>query len=317
MGYDVSGLANYTDENKLPLLLKAQLKSKTASLLTLQTGVKGPEKINLLNVTLVAQARGCGFTSQGGIAFTQRTLTPAKADFKMSFCPADLEAKWTKHELLAGAAKENEVIPFEQETTDLIVKGIGAIIEVAAWQGDTASGSANLNKGDGLIKLIDASTGEIEANATPFMATPITVAVGVKKSNISSVVDAFIAALPSVAASLDDIVLFFPNEWYRMYVQAIKDANLFHYSRELAPSMEMLIPGTNYRLVAVDGLNGTNRAFMFSLSNAVYGVDLESDSEEFKIRYSEDNDEVRFTAKMNYAFQVAFPDEVVKFTLVP
>jgi hypothetical protein len=42
---------------------------------------------------------------------------------------------------------------------------------------------------------------------------------------------------------------------------------------------------------------------------------LENDKDEFKLFYSQDNDEIRFIAKMNYGFQVAFTNEIVSFVL--
>jgi hypothetical protein len=60
MPFDVTALANYTDQNKMPLVVKSQLKSRSTNLFTLQTGCKGPTAINLLNVSLSAQARPAG-----------------------------------------------------------------------------------------------------------------------------------------------------------------------------------------------------------------------------------------------------------------
>lgn len=318
MAFDVSALADYTNQNSLDLIVKSQLASKTASLLTLQTGVKGPTALQLLNTSLTAQARGCGWTPIGSATFTQRTIVPAKPDFKLPLCPSDLEGKYTVHALTAGAMKEGEVVPFENAITDSLIANIGSIIEKAAWQGDTGSGDENLNKGDGLIKIIDAAADEVLANATPFIGTPIAVATGITKANISSIIDAMILALPSVVAEKSDVMIACSNEDFRKYVQAIKDANLFHHDRTLdGATMELIIPGTNIKLYGLNGLNGTSRLFGFSRSNVVYGVDLENDSEEFSIFYSKDNDEIRFVAKCNYGFQVAYTDEVVSFKLVP
>jgi hypothetical protein len=316
MPFDVSGLANYTDQNRLPLVVKSQLKSKSTNLFTLQTGCKGPTAINLLNVSMSAQARGCGWSAGTSSAvLTQRVITPAKADFKVPFCPADLEAKWTKHELLAGALKEQESLPFEQSITEEFVKGIGAIIETAAWQGDTASGNANLNKGDGLLKIIDAASDEVLANTAPFIGTPITSGVGITKANVSSIIDAMVLAFPATIAGNDDLHIACGTETFRKYVQAIKDANLFHFVFTTDAGFELMIPGTNIKLVGLDGLNSTNRLIGFAKSNVFYGVDLENDKDEFKLFYSQDNDEIRFIAKMNYGFQVAFTNEIVSFVL--
>ena len=52
-------------------------------------------------------------------------------------------------------------VPFEQEYSEKKAKTIAAQLETALWQGDTASGNVNLNKFDGLVKLIGAATGVV------------------------------------------------------------------------------------------------------------------------------------------------------------
>jgi hypothetical protein len=73
----------------------------------------------------------------------------------------------------------------------------------------------------------------------------------------------------------------------------------------------MMVPGTNVKVVAVRGLNGLGRFAIASASNMYVGTDLLSDAEDFKIFYSQDNDEVRFLAKWKIGVQVAWLDEVV------
>ena len=66
---------------------------------------------------------------------------------------------------------------------------------------------------------------------------------------------------------------------------------------------------------AVKGLNGSNRMVLSTSSNLYVGVDMLNDAEEFKIFYSQDNDEVRFISKFKLGAQVAFGAFVVDFQL--
>jgi hypothetical protein len=95
----------------------------------------------------------------------------------------------------------------------------------------------------------------------------------------------------------------------------LKNANLFHYAPDAGVTMETVIPGTNVKLVAVGGLDGTNRLYMGKLGNFYVGTDLANEEEEFKFWYSQDNDEVRYRASMKYGVQIAFPDQLVQFKL--
>ena len=78
-----------------------------------------------------------------------------------------------------------------------------------------------------------------------------------------------------------------------------------------------MVPGTNVKVVAVKGLNGTSRLILSRQANLYIGTDLLNDAEQFSIFYSKDNDEVRFVAKLKIGTQLAFPEFVVEFTLVP
>ena len=104
---------------------------------------------------------------------------------------------------------------------------------------------------------------------------------------------------------------------FRTYAKALRDANLFHYdgSENQGGEFTMMVPGTNVRVVAVKGLNGTSRMELSRVANMYVGVDMLNDAEDFRIFYSQDNDEVRFLAKWKLGVQVAFPEFVVDFIL--
>ena len=55
MGFNLAGLATYTDETGGLLLAEAIVKAKTAELGYVQSGIKGTQAINLLTSTLNVQ----------------------------------------------------------------------------------------------------------------------------------------------------------------------------------------------------------------------------------------------------------------------
>ena len=69
------------------------------------------------------------------------------------------------------------------------------------------------------------------------------------------------------------------------------------------------------KLIAVGGLDGTDKLVASHLTNFFVGTDLANEEEEYKFWYSQDNDEVRFRATMKYGVQIAFPDQIVQFKL--
>jgi hypothetical protein len=154
--------------------------------------------------------------------------------------------------------------------------------------------------------VIDDAAASVDGNTTS--ATSITT------SNIEGLIDDMYNALPADIADADDLVLFVGIDTFKKYTTALREANLFHYAADSA-GMEIVIPATNMKLIAVGGLNGTNRMFAGRLSNFFVGTDLANEEEDYRFWYSQDNDEVRFRATMKYGVQVAFPDQLVEFTL--
>jgi hypothetical protein len=122
------------------------------------------------------------------------------------------------------------------------------------------------------------------------------------------------AAVLQAAGQAEDLVLFVGIDTFKKYTTALRNSNLFHYAAD-SEGMEILIPATNVRMIAVGGLSGTNRMFLARLSNLFVGTDLANEEEEYRFWYSQDNDEVRFRATMKYGVQIAFPDQLVQFTL--
>lgn len=318
MAFDVSGLSNYTKENVDLLVTSSVFDAKTQKKIkekgNVLTGVKSAETVNRMDTDAVFQAGGtCGFNSSGTTAFTQRVLTVGKIRVNESLCPKTLESKYTQNALQNGSRPQE--IPFEEDYSGKKAARIAAQLETAIWQGDTASGTGNLNKFDGYIKLIDAASGVVEANAVAYtVGAPITTTTGITATNVIAIVDGVFKAIPIEILDKDDVEIVCGWDVFRLYVMALRDKNWFHYDAENTDG-ELVIPGTNIKLVALNGLNGTNRLFAFRWSNMFIGVDGENEEEKWEIFYAKEADEVRFVAEWKTGVQFAFPTEIVKFTL--
>ena len=74
-----------------------------------------------------------------------------------------------------------------------------------------------------------------------------------------------------------------------------------------------VIPGTNAKLVAVNGLNGTGDIYATTLSNIAMAFDLEAEEDNYTIWYSKDNNEVRYRVAFKLGVNVAYTQFCVKF----
>jgi len=316
MGFDVSALANYTKENEALLVTSSVLGAKTAALIksagNVMVGVKSSEKINIMETDAIFQAGGtCGFNASGSTTFTQRTVTPGKIKVNEALCPKDLEAKYLQKALPTGSMYDS--IPFEQEFADKKAKTIAAQLETALWQGDTSSVNVNLNKFDGLVKLIGAASGVVAANASTFISgAPLS---SITAANVISIFDGVYAAIPAKVVAADDMTIFCGQDLFRTYTIALKNSGSFNYQIDVKADSEFILPGTTIKVIAVAGLNGTNKVYAMRLSNLFLGTDLLNEEEKFEIFYAKEADQVRFVSEFKMGVNIAFPDEVAAFVL--
>jgi hypothetical protein len=316
MGFDVSALANYTKENEALLVTSSVLGSKTASLIksagNVMVGVKSSEKINIMETDAIFQdGASCGFNASGSTTFTQRTVTPGKIKVNEALCPKDLESKYLQKSLPTGSYYDS--IPFEQEYSEKKAKTIAAQLETALWTGDTSSVNVNLNRFDGLVKLIGAASGVVAANASTYISgAPLS---SITAANVISIFDGVYQAIPAQVVAAEDMTIFCGQDLFRTYTVALKNSGSFNYQIDVKADSEFVLPGTTIKVIAVAGLNGTNKVYAMRLSNLFLGTDLLNEEEKFEIFYAKEADQVRFVSEFKMGVNIAFPDEVVKFIL--
>jgi len=305
MALDLNALTAYTNENAMDLIKESILRGRTVDLIQVQGGIKSAATINRLSTTLNAQAGACGWSATGSTTLDQRTITVCDIKINESICLNDLEAYYTQ--VMMNPGSYNTDIPFEQLFAENKKDAIMALVEDLIWKGDT-NGSGNLALCDGFVVLFDAGiTASSSLYGTFSGSTAITAAEVIAKF------DEAVGKIPENIINNDDLILFCSYADFRTYAKALRDANLFHYTgaENQGGDFMMMVPGTNVKVVAVRGLNGLGRFAIASASNMYVGTDLLSDAEDFKIFYSQDNDEVRFLAKWKIGVQVAWLDEVV------
>ena len=301
MAINVSALGTYVDEQRLPLLRNAVIGARSAYHFNLMTGVKGATALNLLGTNVeFGDGSACGWDEAGTSTLSQRILTPGAIKINMSFCDKQLLKTWANYEVRVAAGQKT--LPFEEDFMKGVGEDVAAKLEKAIWQGDTASSDKNLNKFDGVIKVLSGAT----------LASSITFADGDTKSKI---VNEVYAAIPSAAYSKGEVVMYVGEDFYRAYVQElVANGNLVITTglNDVAMPESILIPATNVRIIGVGGLNGTDKVYASYKDNFVYGVDLTGDEEKYDFWYSQDNREHRLAIEFVAGTQVAYPDMVVR-----
>ena len=288
MAINVSALTAYVDEQRLPLIRKTIFAAPSVKHFNLQTGVKHSAALNILNTTVAfGDGATCGWDEAGSSAFSQRTLEVGNYKVNMSFCDKAMLKYWNGYDVRVAAGQKT--LPFEEDFVNGVIDGVAEKLETIIWQGVKAT-----DKMDGILTILGKEGTVIKSEA----GTTI----------YDSVLNAY-KAIP--AKKLDKAAMFIGVDKFRDLVLELTAKNLYHYNPAVDEKMEIVLPGTNTRIIAVSGLNGKSNVVAADPENIYYGVDMEGDEETFDLWYSQDNQEFRLAINFNAGVQVAFPDEVV------
>ena len=299
MSVNLSSLTPYVEENKSGLIKKSVYGAKSASIFNLMTGVKGSTALNLLNTTVkFGNGLACGWSEDTDTtqAISQRNIVPGFIKVNTSFCDAAMTNYFMNNEVKVAAG--TEALPFEEAFTSDIVANITTNLEKAIWYGDTDSTDVNLKQFDGLFKIITAASG---STVNPVIGTGDT---------IDTVFNTVYTNIP--VAILDKAVILCGADSFRTLVMALTAKNLVNYAPSVDGSMEIVLPGTSTKVIALNGMNGSKKIIATYLDNIFYGTDLMGDEEVFKLWYSDDFQEFRLAVKFTAGVQIAYLDMVVK-----
>ncbi len=316
MGFTVSALTDYVNQESTELLTALQFEAETGALANVQTGIKSSAALQLLSNTPVPQdGSGCGFNASGDTTFTQRTLTTSAIKYQDTLCPRTLEAKWTQIMLKKGQNYDEKFAPeIMKAILDDVLKQIKRRQETADWQGDTASGSAYLSRYDGLIKIIAAATTGGTATA---VAGPVTT------SNIRTIVQNIVSKIGTISVLVGnpDVKIFMGYDMAELYRQKVFADNLYHVTGQ-GDQKGMFAEGSVHQIVPLHGLDGLGSSsgaaapFIFAMDpdrQLYLGTDMENEEEESKVWYSQDDDNVKYSFRFRRGWQVSYPSEIIEY----
>ena len=312
MSFDVSALAAYIEDRDFPLIGELQVSPElTAADATKQVGLKGTSNIHYMETDMIFQdGDNCTRTPSGTTSFSDRSITVAPIAVSEDLCINDLRNKWTQILMKQGTLEGKQVLPEEIAGIYFDEKNKKWVqaTDVADWQGDTGSGSANLQRYDGWIKIIDAGS-PVDGNTGA-----VTVATGVNATNILAILEGMFNSTTEELDDRDDAIMYIPRTWYKFYISALKAANLYHYTGDDGQTKYY---GTDMVIRQTYGLRTLNRAFITYPTNLVIGMDGEND-QDFDMRIDPvTNKKVLVDAEWTRGTQVFFTEQVVEFTLVP
>ena len=289
-------LPEYIDQHSEELITKSVFSPMSANLFKVQTGVKSKTALNLLDTAVTfGDGTVCGFTNTTSSTISQRYIVPGFIKVNAEYCDKDFLNTFAAHQVNVAAGRET--LPFEEYFVEDIKRQIGKNLEIAIWQGDTTSATANLNKFDGLLKIMTADVPSANKQT---------------KAQADTVLDRVWNVYNAIPEEvLFDEVIYLNNANFRALVKELVDLNMYHYERNIDESLDIILPGTNTHVKAINGLTGVDTIIALNPDHVVYGVDLEGDAETAKMWFSDDNDTFRLKIEFSVGVQIALPNEII------
>lgn len=289
MGYKVDTLPAYIKQNRDILIKKSVLGAPSVDKFTVQADSKGTVAINLMDIAAVLQdGASCGFSAAGSTNFSQRNIVTKVVKVNSQWCPKDLIGKYT--EWAVNISAKNPNLPFEEYLTQGIVEDVDKQVEKIAWMGSDSLGIS------GVTEILSAETTTVKKKyASGTSAYDI-----VKQAYMAIPVDV-----------LDRAEIFVGRDLFREFMNDMVEKNLYHYSAGEGSLTEFIFPGTNVKVNATAGLDGSGLAVAGDPKDIVMGVDLVNDKEDFDLFYSKDDRVWKLVIEFVLGFQVAFPDQMV------
>jgi len=304
--YNVAGLQPYVDEQREDLIHRSVTEAQTLQYIAIQQGIKGSEELKLLNDSIVYQTGDCSMSPSGDTIFTDRAIAVETIGYLKRFCQKDLAGFWTQLALRPGAMAEDKTLPFEQILINYLLELHAFELEKLIWQGNKASGVGNLAFMNGFNQFLTVANGCVDLNTS-----------GATSIDATNAFDIFYEAFtntPSNIAEGQDFICFTGRENFNFLLKNLVDLNLYNYNpTQIATLSELLLPGTNMRVVKVNGLNGTTKIYTGRASHFFFGTDLSSDFESYDLWYSFDDDVIYLRSKFRAGVQVPFLNQVGTF----
>lgn len=295
----VTSLPEYVQNNREVLVNKfGLLGNGTRQRISIQTGVKGKEALNYLDLTVVLQdGTECAFTPEGTAELTQREVETALIKVDMEFCPRKLRGKYAEYLIRNNAVEEGKKLPFEEYIMDFIIDSVNDQIETMIWQGDTTLTEDKTRKWiNGFLKIAKTEEDVID------------VAIASNKTAYDSILDVYMAIPEGILEMSPEI--YVSPALFRKFIQEMVAKNWYQITIG-APQDEFALPGTDVKVVKTKGLAGTKNIVATFPKNLFYATDMEGDEEYIDLWYSKDDRVFKLEALWNSGVEIAYPDMVV------
>lgn len=317
MAINYANLSQYVDQLSQPIISKAVLEAQTAKYISVITGVKYADQINILDINpFVVQPNNAGtvgFTDSGTTILSAITAVACPLKINNAFVlegTNSLEQYWYGMLMKAGSYQE-DAPKFEEAFMNQLGKYVSQATDYALWLGGYVPGGANSHSADtagntGYLNTCVGILNQVYNGSASGAVTTVTYSGAPTQAIIYDIIDRIVAAIPSNMLMLPNISIWCQPSYVDMYKRTLIANNNFHYfvqGSEATSDLNITVPGrSNITLRGTPGLAGSSgngfQGFVCTNDdNLALITDLESDFEGTVVWYSNDYEQLRATTK--------------------
>ena len=270
MATTTSVQSNYAGKEAGAIIGKAFKEADTLrlGLVTIAPNVGYELNMRKIRYTDGTTAYSCGFTPEGAITLTEKTLAPKKLKNDLQVCKEDFRATWSQETMGASASNPNAPADIVEAIQVEVLAETAEDVDYKIWNGD----SANVAEWDGFLKLFlaDAQVIDVTLNA-------------VTEANVVTELKKALAAIP-IALRRRTLNVMVSPDVFQFYSFSLTTPAI---TNGLGAEERQMRFG-RYTLTEVNGLP-TSTIVIAEAKNLVFGTGLEQDFNQLSIV---DEDEV-------------------------
>jgi hypothetical protein len=313
MGLNVSALPEYISQTTGRIVLDTVFVGTSAEYFESQEGIKHAETLNLISTTPYFQGGNAVSSVSGSTVLSQRTIEVTPRTAFDGFNLQLLNDKYAGKMGLPEGSYEESFAMMDAITGDLVRKAQQQN-DLFIWTAESGSqfpGSSVTPAVDGIKGLISGSTSGVNVPAASQTGSAEFGAAITAANAYDQLVDGLELLDDNIKAA-DDLTIWCGPGVFTKIASGFTKQNLFHFdptSIERRNGMyEVALPGfPNVKVVGTYGLTGSDRIVIGPDSDMVIGTDLVSDTENFKLWFSMDDDQIKYRLRNKLGVQVGHP----------
>jgi len=309
MAINVAALADFTDQLSGRMLMDTVYTGNTAEYVSIQEGIKFSESLNLASVTPYFQGGDTVSTASGSLDFTQRNITVSKRTAYDNWNLQLLTSKYLGKAILDAGSYEDTMTILTALSEDLVKKAQQQNDDFiwGAEEGVVFPGSSVTAAGDGFKALISGSTAGVVVPAGQ---------VNIAASTAYAQLTELLSNVDVNVLDASDLTIFCGTAVFQRIISGLTTQNLFHFDPTTVEKRggfyEVPFPGyPNVKIVGIYGLRSSERVIVGPASDMVVGTDLTSDTNNFQLWFSMDDDSLKYRLRNKIGTQIGHPEYYV------